>query len=676
MTRLMPDGRIQRASALLGANAKPRKKVWLVQRSVWAMEVESMPLASGYFKAMIDADADLAGEVDCRIFNFSGGDSTLEMAKQLFLGSGGLPDVVGFSVFGWNYNAFGKLAEMYKQLRPGGCVVFGGTHVANQAVRTFSTFPQVDVVVNGEGELTVLGLLREVLADRRAGELDPVAGISFRREDGTIVTTPSSGRIENLDRIPSPLLTGTLQLRRPDGRQRYDVVLLETNRGCPYTCSFCYWGGATGQKLRKFSSDRIAAELELAAHAKVAEVVLCDANFGMVHEDEEFVETLIRLREKYGFPRSFETSWAKNKSKIFYSIVERMKSVGLKSSFTLALQTLSDPALELMKRKNMKVNDWRDLAVWLKSQQLACYSELIWGAPGETFDSFLEGYAALSEHVSRIAVYPLLIMPNTDYSSKREEHGFVLLRGDRDDFEYVVSNRTISFEDNQRMHRFIFWARVVAENQILRYIWMPLRVLAGIGQVEVLQSLDAWFERQHDEVSLGLIACRADMVDNLDASRVTPGVQYFYRERGLAQRLLAWWNEEILARVPEEHRAFFADLLLYDLATMPIYRPAGALAASPAEPAPETVELHGATHYVRRSLHFAHDIPLSFARIAKGETPAIVPRNGDVTLYYRDGFATHIDNHEFVTRYVGLTAEQLAAEHATAARAMPAEHHG
>jgi radical SAM superfamily enzyme YgiQ (UPF0313 family) len=666
----MPDGRIHRASALRGANAKPRKKVWLVQRSVWAMEVESMPLASGYFKAMIDNDPDLAGEVDCRIFNFSGGDSTLEMAKRLFLGSDGLPDVVGFSVFGWNYNAFGKLAEIYKQLQPNGCVVFGGTHVANQAVRTFSMFPQVDVVVNGEGELTILGLVRALLADRLAGELDPVAGISFRREDGTIVTTPSIGRIENLDQIPSPLLTGTLRLRHPDGRQRYDVVLLETNRGCPYTCSFCYWGGATGQKLRKFSSERIAAELELAAHEKVAEVVLCDANFGMVREDEEFVETLIRLREKYGYPRSFETSWAKNKSKIFYSIVERMKSVGLKSSFTLALQTLSDPALELMKRKNMKVNDWRDLAAWLKSQQLACYSELIWGAPGETFDSFLEGYAALSEHVSRIAVYPLLIMPNTDYSSKREEHGFVLLRGDRDDFEYVVSNRTISFEDNKRMHRFIFWARVVAENQILRYIWAPLRVLAGIGQVEVLQSLDGWFDRQQDEVSLGLLACRSEMVDNLDASRVTPGVQYFYREHGLAERLLAWWSEEILPRVRPEHRAFFADLLLYDIATMPIYRPAGGLAASPGGTAPETTELHGATYYVRRCLHFAHDIPLSFARIVAGDATPIVPASRDVTLYYRDGFATHIDNHEFVTRYVGLTAEQLAAEHAMTSGAM------
>jgi radical SAM C-methyltransferase len=637
------------------------------------MEVESMPLASGYFKAMIDADSDLAGEVDCRIFNFSGGESTLEMAKKLFLGEDGVPDVVGFSVFGWNFNAFGKLAEVYKQLRPSGCVVFGGTHVANQAMRTFATFPQVDVVVNGEGELTFLALVRDLVANRTHRTFDSIPGISFRREDGALATTPSGGRIENLDQIPSPLLTGTLQLRHPDGRQRYDVVLLETNRGCPYTCSFCYWGGATGQKLRKFSSDRIAAELEMAAFEKVAEVVLCDANFGMVHEDEEFVETLIRLREKFGFPRSFETSWAKNKSRIFYSIVERMKSVGLKSSFTLALQTLHDPALELMKRKNMKVNDWRELATWLKSQQLACYSELIWGAPGETYDSFLAGYAALSEHVSRIAVYPLLIMPNTDYSDRREEHNFVLLRGEKDDFEYVISNKTISFEDNKRMHRFIFWARVVAENQILRYIWAPLRLLAGIGQVDVLLSLDEWFERQRDGVSAGVIACRSEMVDNLDASRVSPALQYFHREKGVGDRLTAWWMEAMLPKVPAEQQALFSNILRYDLATMPVYRPADARATAPGDSGFETVTMYGTKFFVRRDLRFDYDIPLVLAQVVGGEMPSLIPEERSVSLFYRDGFATHIDNHEFVTRYVGLTARQLEVEFSAASSAKQAD---
>ena len=647
-----------------------RKKIWLVQRSVWAMETESMPLASGYFKAMVDADPVLSRELDVRIFNFSGGDSTLEMAQRIFLGEAGAPDVLAFSVFGWNYNAFGMLAEMYKQLRPDGWAIFGGTHVAKQGRRTFSMFPQVDVVVDGEGELTFLDLMRAVLADTSCHALDSVTGITFKRDDGQVVTTAERPRISELDTIPSPLLSGALQLRHPDGRQKYDVVLLETNRGCPYTCSFCYWGGATGQKVRRFSTERIAAELELVARQQIAEVVLCDANFGIFKEDEEFVETLIRLSERYGFPRSFETSWAKNKSKTFYTIVERMKDAGLRSSFTLALQTLSDTALVLMKRKNMKLNDWRGLAAWLKSQGLTCYSELIWGTPGETCESFLEGYAALSEHVSRIAVYPLLIMPNTDYSEQRKEHGFVLLRGERDDFEYVLANKTMSFEDNQRMHRFIFWARVVAENQILRYIWGPLRLLEGIGQVEVLQSLDRWFDTQADDVSKGLVACRSEMVDTLDASRVTRGIHYFYLEPGLTAKLLAWWCEEILPRVKDENRHFFEELFAYDLATRPIYRPAN-LRLRSTDDGPETVQLHQITYYVRGGFVFDYDIPALVARILAGEPVAFTRSPRELTLYYRDGFATHIDNHEFVSRYVGRTRKQIEAERPTPQIAVP-----
>ncbi|MBS1122112.1 MAG: radical protein [Deltaproteobacteria bacterium] len=643
-----------------------RKKVWLVQRSVWAMESESMPLASGYFKAMVDADPVLSRELDVRIINCGGGHSTLEMAKRLFLEEAGVPDVIAFSVFGWNYNAFGNLAAMFKQLRPDGWVIFGGTHVAHQGKRTFSMFPEVDIVVDGEGELTFMDLMRAFLAGTSRHALDVVEGVTFKREDSTLVKTADRPRMSNLDIIPSPLLTGTLQLRHPDGREKYDVVLLETNRGCPYSCSFCYWGGATGQKVRKFSTDRIAAELELAARAKIAEVVLCDSNFGMFPEDEEFVETIIRLREKYGFPRSFETSWAKNKSKAFYSIVERMKKTGLRSSFTLALQTLSDPSLVLMKRKNMKVNDWRGLAAWLKSQGLACYSELIWGTPGETCESFLEGYAALSEHVSRIAVYPLLIMPNTDYSEKRQEHEFVLLRGERDDFEYIVSNKTMSFEDNKHMHQFIFWARVVAENQIFRYLWAAMRILEGIGQVEILQSLDRWFSAQTDRISKGVISCRAEMVDNLDASRVTRGIQYFYLEDQLPQKLLEWWRDEMLPKLKPENRQFLEELFQYDLVTRPIYQPHTVRVRSKGDLPHETVEVRNEPFYVRRGFTFNYDVPAVYAQLLAGERPALTPSQREVTLYYREGFAKHIDNHEFVSRYVGLTREQLDAEYEVA----------
>lgn len=615
-----------------------------------------MPLAMGYLKAIADSVDVLRSEFDIVLHNFGGADRALDIIRRAIL-TEPRPDIIAFSVLGWNFSDFGRCAQAFRDVNPDGWVMFGGNHVSHQAERTFALHPAVDVIVNGEGELTFVDLLRCRLAGMSKHELGSVQGISFRDAAGAIVTTPDRERIQDLEIIPSPILTNTLRLRA-HGRPSYDVVLLETNRGCPYKCSFCYWGGAIGQKVRRFSPERIAAELDVVGFHQIPEVVLCDSNFGMLREDEQFLEAFIRTREKHGFPRNFETSWAKNKGKIFYSIVRRMKAAEIASSFTLALQSLSSPALELMQRQNMKLNDWQDLAVWLRKEGFDAYAELIWGLPGETYDSFLRGYDALARHVSRIAIYPLLLMPNTRFSADSERFGFVRLRGGRDDFDYVLAHHEMPFEDNQRMHRFIFWARVVAENQILRHVYKPLQVWAGIGQVELLHSLDAWADEHAGEVSAELRACRGEMVDHLDGSRVTRGLHYMYLEPRITDWFRAWWAAKILPRVPADQAEFFADLLDYDLLTLPVYRPSDGRSPARDDALPTTI-IDGREYYVREGVQLRHDIPGIWRALWRDERPALVPAPRTESLYYATGFAMHIENHEFVSRYVGRTAAEL-----------------
>ncbi|GGO19391.1 hypothetical protein GCM10011574_44800 [Microbispora bryophytorum] len=398
-----------------------------------------------------------------------------------------MPDVLAFSVLGWNVRQFGALAETFKQVNPKGTVIFGGNHVSNQAERTLRQWPVVDVIVNGEGELTFVDLLSHI-ADGRT-DLADVAGISYRDADGSVRTTAERARIEDLDIISSPILNGVLPLHNDTGAFRYDVALLETNRGCPYHCSFCYWGGAVGQRVRSFSRGRLRAELEALARSGAETVVLCDANFGILRADLEFVEDLVEVRRRYGYPRALESSWAKNKSKTFYEIVDIMRREGIRSSFTLALQTLSDDALATMNRTNMKINAWKDLTERLSADGMDIYAELIWGAPGETPESFLKGYDELARHVSRIAAYPLILLPNTDYVERKDLYGFVTIRGDRDDFEYVLANKDMTLRQNLSMQRFLFWARLLAENLVLRHVFPALRAVGGRRQSEVILSI-------------------------------------------------------------------------------------------------------------------------------------------------------------------------------------------
>ncbi|GGS35195.1 KedN5 family methylcobalamin-dependent radical SAM C-methyltransferase [Actinokineospora fastidiosa] len=624
--------------------------VVVVQQGVWHMAKESMPLAAGYLTAAVRQDPELAGRCDTGILNFPGTASPWGMAVELV--RSGVPDVVGFSVLGWNVRQFSAVAEAVKQAAPGTLVVFGGNHVAHQAERVFRQCPAVDVVVNGEGEAVFVDIVRTRLAGRG---FHGIAGISYRAPDDTVVTTPERPRRDDLDELPSPILTGAIPLRDDDGGFRYDVALMETNRGCPYRCAFCYWGGAVGQKVRAFSRDRLRAELTALAEAGADTIVLCDANFGMLRQDADFVDDLISVRRQYGYPRALETSWAKNKSATFFDIVRTMKREGLRSSFTLALQTLDDATLLAMNRRNMRINSWHELADWLAAEGLDTYAELIWGAPGESPESFLRGYDELARRVSRIAAYPLLLLPNTAYTEDRGRHGFITVRGDRDDFEYVLATREISLAENLRMQRFLFWARLLAENLVLRSLWPVAGAVLGMGQSALVLSVADHIDGA-ETPGARLVRAAADG-SVADPDSLAPALEFCFSTTEFDDLLMGWWAG-IEPRVPAPWRVPLREVLRHDLDTRPLPDP-----ARRGLPDAELVGEDGDLHWsVERT--YLVDVP-ALARAARlgrlGDAPAPSPHR--TRLRFKRGFAelARSTNHEETAHYVATTTVRAQA---------------
>ncbi|WP_217637670.1 KedN5 family methylcobalamin-dependent radical SAM C-methyltransferase [Actinopolyspora saharensis] len=627
--------------------------VKLVQQGVWHMSKESMPLAAGYLAASVDNDARLGEECQVSIENFPGDVTPIEMAIRVL--HEGVPDVVGFSVLGWNVHQFSAVAEAIKQANPQTVIVFGGNHVANQADRVFRHCQAVDVVVNGEGEFTFRDILHAVLD---GGDYSGIDDVSYRDGGGHIVTNPARERISDLDEIPSPILTGAVPLLDDAGNFRYDVALLETNRGCPYHCAFCFWGGAVGQKVRAFSRERLHQELEALAQAGAETVVLCDANFGMLPQDMEFVEDLIAVKERYGYPMALETSWAKNKNAMFYKIVRLMRDAGLQSSFTLALQTLDADTLSNMNRRNMKINQWRELAEWLAAEGLDAYAELIWGAPGETPESFLAGYDELAKHVSRIAAYPLLLLPNTDYTERRELYGFVTVRGERDDFEYVLANKDITLEENLRMQRFLFWARLLAENVVLRNVFPVLRAVGSLTQSAAILSLADYVDEQTGPGAR--LLTQAAERSTADPDSLAPALEHCFTDPEFDHLVLAWWHERVRHTVPDEWHEAVSEVLRFDLDTRPL-------------PFPDKRGFSDAELVDSEALRFwsiereySCNVP-ELVRTAKATGELVTPPARTPTpmrLLFRDGFAelARSTNHEETAHYVARVepTQQLA----------------
>lgn len=606
------------------------------------MSSESMPLAAGYLAATIRASP-VSDRCNVTILNFSGRNGPFEMA--LTLAKLGRADLVAFSVLGWNYRQFCAVAETAKQLNPSALVVFGGSHVSHQGHRVLSEVGAVDVVVNGEGEATFLELVERWIG---GGSLSDVSGVTFRKSRNEFETTAARSPIADLDLIPSPILTGAIPLVGGSGEFRYDVALMETNRGCPYQCGFCYWGGAVGQRVRSFSRERLRAELWALARARAETVVLCDANFGMQRRDEEFVSDLIEVRRETGFPKALETSWAKNKSRVFYDIVGMMREEGLQTSFTLALQSLNEAALEVMGRKNMRINEWKDLASWLEKQGMHSYAELIWGAPGETSESFLRGYDELARHVSRIAAYPLVLLPNTNFSDRREHYGFLTVRGDRDDFEYVLGSAGVGVDEHLSMQRFLFWARLLAENLIFRNIFPLLRVAAGMEQSQVVISFMKFVSAQRSPLAVELLAAASGSIADPDS--LGPALASCFTSSDFDGLVERWWGEALREEVPDLWRRCIAEAIKFDLLTRPLPDPVGRGLAD------ARYLTHDDLPYWVVVREFEHDIPrcATAARAGRLEGPP-APQRRSLEIAFRGGFAplAASTNHEEAAHYVG-----------------------
>ena len=379
------------------------------------------PLVGGYLKAYAHADSEVHGNWDIELYNGFFRTPASEVLGHLVERA---PDVVGFSMYTWNVRLVMRLLSGLRGvLAPSTKYLLGGVEVMHCA-DSFLRSDWDDVAVcNGEGEKTFRDYLLQLGC--QAPDLGEVRGLSFYR-DGELVTTEKQDRIRDLSEIPSPWLTGVFT---PEDMG--DIALFETNRGCPYKCEFCYWGGAVGQKITRLGVDRVKDELTYIAKHGTKTLTLCDANFGQLREDIEIAEHIANLKREYRAPGRVTYNSAKNRIDRVENIARTFSEAKLLSTHAISLQSVSPKALELAKRSNIKSDVYFQLQQKLNEWDLPSYIELIWPLPGETLDSFKQGVNKLcSMGAQSFFVHPLLWLNNVGYTQRTEELGVSLLDSD------------------------------------------------------------------------------------------------------------------------------------------------------------------------------------------------------------------------------------------------------
>jgi hypothetical protein len=166
-------------------------------------------------------------------------------------------DLVGFSAYVWNIQASLAIARELKRRNPDIVIVFGGPQIPDQPEDFLRANPCIDVATRGEGESTFTAVI-DALDSRQWSE---VSGVSWISGD-SFYSSPPRERSKELSEFPSPYLTGVFDALMAEHPEQRWVATWETNRGCPFACTFCDWGSATATRVYSFEMDRIHAEID------------------------------------------------------------------------------------------------------------------------------------------------------------------------------------------------------------------------------------------------------------------------------------------------------------------------------------------------------------------------------------------------------------------------------
>jgi radical SAM superfamily enzyme YgiQ (UPF0313 family) len=433
---------------------------------------DCMPLGVAYIKAVMDRDLP---EVQSRLFAYP---DRLHAAMEE-----APPDILMVSNYLWNEELSFGFARLAKRLRPETLVVMGGPNIPiedERQIAYFAEHPEIDVYVLGEGDFLATEVARQfVAADLSLQKLGAgsLPSCLFRRPDGAVVLQKTWDRKKEVDEIPSPWLTG-IQDEFFDGKL---APMIETNRGCPFSCTFCVQGTSWYTKVNNFGIDRMKEEIEYISKRirslspSMGTLRIADSNYGMFERDVEISGFIGEMQKRYGYPTFIDATTGKNRPDRIIRSVEKVSGALVVYQ---AVQSLNDDVLRNIKRSNIKINAYEEIMIHIRGRGLRSNSDLIVGLPGETLQSHVAAiHSLIDAGTNQMHNLQLVLLKGSELEKieTRKEFkfdsrfrvlpkNFGIYGGEKvmDIEEVVVATDTMSFEDYVETRKYhlvssVFW---------------------------------------------------------------------------------------------------------------------------------------------------------------------------------------------------------------------------
>jgi len=362
------------------------------------------------------------------------------------------PDVVGFSSYLWSFPFFVEVARRVKEADPGRLIVFGGPS-ARPSMLSLEPFAPakgwIDALAINEGENTFVAIVE--MRDRRRAALTEIAGLALPANEGWEETPPRPLAV--LNELPSPYQMGLVP---PGG-----IGVLQTYRGCPFTCSFCEWGTLESPK-RAWEVESLCLEFDALARNEVSGTLLVDAGLNL---NSHAFNNLRQASDETGFYRDRYIICEIYPAKVTEQHIDFLSSVG-RPLVGMGLQSFDHDVLEHVERHYDEARFERTLEEVTSVATVAL--EIILGLPGDSPENFRRTFQRARDLPCALRVYHCCVLPSA--LMVRAPESYVL------DYDPVTlkmrSCMGWSREDLQREVDFVTRQAEVHDGDTGQYFWV------------------------------------------------------------------------------------------------------------------------------------------------------------------------------------------------------------
>ncbi|SLM31934.1 hypothetical protein MTBBW1_50057 [Desulfamplus magnetovallimortis] len=326
------------------------------------------------------------------------------------------PDILGLSVNIWNRNTLFKVAKKIKKAIPGICVLAGGQEVTRSVTNYLELYPELDYIIDGDGEIPIEEFLTNWNAKKRTLEQPhKVSGLWYREKKRTLFSGPAR-EIESLNQIPSPILNDLV----PVHEKNRLGVLLETTRGCPFRCSYCFEGSRKkiiqSQDLTRLEQEVNHMASQGANMFHILDPILCNSKISRLKNISKIFK---EAKRKYPAISVAVEGYGEQITP------ETIQYMDFCTTMDIGLQSINPNTVKAIHRSFESSRFEKGINL-LHKTDIFFNIYLICGLPFESLTNFFRGVLfALHQNPPGIFINALYLLNGTELRKKAHEYGYL-----------------------------------------------------------------------------------------------------------------------------------------------------------------------------------------------------------------------------------------------------------